>query len=394
MPTTWLLSPPGSNNNYNDPNNWSLGAPGVSDTGYFGTSNVTGLAITNAADVGQWVFNPWASQYTVTVMDNVTLRFIGDGIVLNGGAITIDIGDDPSANGQTVSFFNNSSAGKATINNFFDLDFYNGSTAGNATINDHGVAFNFYDNSSAGHATINESGILNFNDYSRAGSAHIITTDASVIFRGNSTGGNARFFTDAGSVVDFSLSAGPNGNGRLTAGSLAGAGTYYLGGNQLTVGSNGLSTNVKGAIDDGGLSAGTGGSLVKVGKGTLKLSGADNTYSGGTTLERGSLDVAARGAAGSGHISFPGVAELMIENAALSAHVFANTLDGFGFNDIVDLPGLAFKTDASAVYHANHHLTVHSGAVTDTLTLLMPAGTSFRALNDGHGGTEVLLIHA
>jgi autotransporter-associated beta strand protein len=393
MPTTWLLSPPGSNNNYNDPNNWSLSAPGVTDTGFFGTSNVTSLAITSIADVGQWVFNPWASQYTVTVQNGVTLRFLGDGIVVNGGGVTIDNGF--STNGQIIDFYNNSSAGRATINNFNNLYFHNGSTAGNATINDQGVAFYFYDNSSAGHATINESGTLNFNDHSTAGNANITTaTVASVIFGGNSTGGNARFITDAGSVVDFSGSAGPNSNGHLTAGSLAGAGTYYLGGNQLTVGSNGLTTNVKGAIDDGGLSTDTGGSLVKVGMGRLKLSGARNTYSGGTTLEGGSLDVAVRGAAGAGHISFLGAAKLKIENAALSAHVFANALDGFGFNDIIDLPRLAFKTGASAVYHANHHLTIHSGTVTDTLTLLTPAGTSFSALNDGYGGTEVLLIHA
>ena len=38
----------------------------------------------------------------------------------------------------------------------------------------------------------------------------------------------------------------------MTAGSIAGAGTYFLGSKQLTVGSNNLSTTVSGTIQDGG----------------------------------------------------------------------------------------------------------------------------------------------
>jgi hypothetical protein len=49
-----------------------------------------------------------------------------------------------------------------------------------------------------------------------------------------STGGNAAFITAAGGLVDISglTSAG------MTAGSIAGAGTYNLGSKELTVGSN------------------------------------------------------------------------------------------------------------------------------------------------------------
>ena len=40
-------------------------------------------------------------------------------------------------------------------------------------------------------------------------------------------------------------------------------------------------------------------------------------------------------------------------------------------------------------------ITVHSGSVTDTLTLLDPLRTHFTVANDGHGGTDVmLLLHA
>ena len=56
----------------------------------------------------------------------------------------------------------------------------------------------------------------------------------------------------------------------MTAGSIEGAGTYELGSKALTVGSNNLSTEVSGTIVDGGV-GGTGGSLIKVGTGTLTL---------------------------------------------------------------------------------------------------------------------------
>jgi autotransporter-associated beta strand protein len=85
----------------------------------------------------------------------------------------------------------------------------------------------------------------------------------------------------------------------MTAGSIEGAGTFFLGSKQLTVGLNNFSTEVSGRIIDGGLSGGTGGSLVKVGSGTLILSGA-NSYTGATTLNEGALIVNGSIAASSG----------------------------------------------------------------------------------------------
>jgi autotransporter-associated beta strand protein len=54
----------------------------------------------------------------------------------------------------------------------------------------------------------------------------------------------------------------------------------------LTVGSNNLSTTFAGIIQDGGV----GGSLTKIGTGTLTLTGA-NTYTGNTNINRGVLQV-------------------------------------------------------------------------------------------------------
>jgi autotransporter-associated beta strand protein len=147
---------------------------------------------------------------------------------------------------------------------------------------------------------------------------------------------------------------------------------------------------VSGPIEDGGLS----GSLIKVGHGTLTLSGLNNTYSGGTILEAGTLDLKAIGAAGTGGI-LAGPGKLKIENAALSHHVFGNDIDFFGKHSILDLSGLKFHTGATATYHeASHHLSVHSGSVRDTLTLLSPLGHHFGTASDGHGGTDVFLLNA
>jgi hypothetical protein len=132
-----------------------------------------------------------------------------------------------------VSFRGNATAGSATINNSALIHFRGNSTAGNATITtDNGGATVFFGNSTAGNATI-------------------ITNNGATAFLNNSTGGNARFITNAAGFVDFSSSTGPAGDGNITAGSIEGAGNYFIGGgNTLAVGSNNLSTEVSGVIAD------------------------------------------------------------------------------------------------------------------------------------------------
>jgi autotransporter-associated beta strand protein len=87
--------------------------------------------------------------------------------------------------------------------------------------------------------------------------------------------------------------------GGMTAGSIEGAGIFVLGSNQLTVGSNNLSTTVSGVI------TGTGGSLVKVGTGTLTLAGT-NSYTGSTTINGGTLSVTGDISSSSGVTVNPG----------------------------------------------------------------------------------------
>ena len=70
----------------------------------------------------------------------------------------------------------------------------------------------------------------------------------------------------------------------------------FLGVAVLSVGSNNLSTNFSGLIESSG---GMTGVLTKIGTGTLALSGA-NTFTGGTTIEAGTLLVQTKNASATG----------------------------------------------------------------------------------------------
>jgi outer membrane autotransporter protein len=295
--TNWL----GGTATYNDGANWSANVPAFGGTAIFsnvGSANVTGFGGGGANDVGTWQFQPGASAYTFTV--DSSLAFHGSGIVNN------------SSNAPTITnfgfafigFTNSATAGNARITNNSFVQFDDTSTAGTATIINNG-ALTFASNSTAGSATIVNAGggsLISFTDTATAGNATITTNGGALTqFTNFSSGGQARLITNAGGQVDISglLSGG------MSAGSIEGAGDYFLGANQLTVGSNNLSTTVSGTINDGGTGGGTGGSLVKVGTGTLTLTGA-NTYSGGTTVTGGLINFAAAGNFGSGMITLNG----------------------------------------------------------------------------------------
>jgi autotransporter-associated beta strand protein len=217
---TWSTAPGSSN--FNTAANWTP-ATVPTGTAFFGASNTTSIAFQafTTTSVGTLQFNPGAPAYSFS-----TPPALSTSISITGAGIV-----NGSSNAPTF-----------IIGNQANIFFRNASTAGNATI--------------------------------------ITTNGGLTAFVDSATGGNARFITAAGGAFDItSLSSGG-----MTAGSIEGAGTFSLGSNQLTVGSNNLSTEVSGVI------RGSGGSLIKVGTGTLTLSGT-NSYTGATVVAGGTLSV-------------------------------------------------------------------------------------------------------
>jgi outer membrane autotransporter protein len=263
----------------------------------FNSGSTAGTAKIIAGDIGStddftggFIFfegNSTGDHATITAVGDSNIEFDGashaGNAILTAGLPMRPVGADTNG---FIFFTGTSSAENATItvNQFAELSFAPGFFGG-------GTA-------TAGDANITNNGNTNFFQGSSAGNATITTNDGGLTrFFGESTGGNAQFITNAGGVFDMSgLGTFPDGPDEghpsvpMTAGSIAGAGTYFLGSSQLTVGSNNLSTTVSGTIQDGGEFGGVGGSLVKVGTGTLTIDGA-GTYTGGTTVSGGALVV-------------------------------------------------------------------------------------------------------
>ncbi len=249
-------------------------------TANFGTSTITTIYLNDTTSVGQMVFGannavpavqksvnflqiPQSGSFTVETNGN-NLYFYGQGIVNNSG--------------QTQTIFNGGSVIDPTIY------FFNSSSASNAVLINAGAndAIFFEDNSTAGASTITNQGAFSH-----------------VIFLGNASGGMATIINASPtSYIDISRIQSAS----LTIGAIEGVGTIYLGDKNLAVGANNLSTVFSGVISDGtsifdtdqpGARSGrlpflTGGSLTKIGTGTLTLAGA-NTYTGNTYVNGGTL---------------------------------------------------------------------------------------------------------
>jgi autotransporter-associated beta strand protein len=225
-------------------------------------------ALPGMAQDATWLANPGSNLYNAFA--NWNPAAVPTGTAFFGASTTTSLSfeDDATVGGWTF----NAGAPAYTFNNSHNLLFDGAGIVSNG-----------------GSVAIitNSGGTTTFSNASTAGNATITTNSGgSVYFTGTSSGGQANFTTNAGGVFDMS----PLTSGGTTAGSIAGAGNYFLGANALTVGSNNLSTTVSGVIADGGAGGGTGGALVKVGTGTLTLSGT-NTYTGATTVNAGTLEV-------------------------------------------------------------------------------------------------------
>lgn len=271
-------------------NTSSAGNATVVNNGSFQFNDSSTAGSANITTNSRLFFSGSSSAGSASITNTDELQFFntasaGNATITHNGSIFVfsnssTAGNATIASNSILNFNNSSAAGNATITSNSQLNFFNSASAGSATITSNGLT-SFNGSSTAGNATITNSGSIFFADSSNGGNATIVN-NGGLFFENNSTAGNAAITTNAGAATFFSGFFTGFSNPAQTAGSIAGAGSYDLGANQLTVGSNNLSTEVSGVI------SGTGGSLVKTGMGTLTLSGT-NTYTGATTINGGGL---------------------------------------------------------------------------------------------------------
>ncbi|MEO5717485.1 MAG: autotransporter-associated beta strand repeat-containing protein [Chthoniobacterales bacterium] len=261
--------------------------------------------------------------FTITQFGGIS----GDGVVfteygakipgINGGAVFFTTGDTSAG---TASFHNlggtvsGAGGGILVIESFSD--------AGESTIINEGgevrgaeggqTIFQVSDPSAADATIIANGGsvsgagggLISFFNSSQGADSTLIANGGSsgggggeIFFRDTSDGGKARVEVFGNGALDVTLSSERS----IAVGSIEGDGLVVLAANELSVGANGLSTTFSGLISDAN---GPGGSIAKTGRGTLTLTGA-NAYSGGTTVQRGSLVVTntSGSATGTGAIS-------------------------------------------------------------------------------------------
>lgn len=249
------------------------GPGGNGVTIFYGSSSAADATITNTGG-------------TVPGAENGAV-FFNDRATAAHSILTSIPGVEGAEASSAISFGGKTTAGTARLTNLggrsenapgAESTFQAESTAANSTIvNEGGVALNagggfttFFDNSTADNSSL----IANTGIAGGQGGYFA--------FFGNSGGGTVRVTLLGGGALHID---GHNSPG-MKIGSVTGSGLIFLGANRLTIGTNDLDSTFTGVIDDSGL----GGSLRKIGDRSLVLAGA-NTYTGKTTVNRGTLIV-------------------------------------------------------------------------------------------------------
>ncbi|NTX84269.1 autotransporter outer membrane beta-barrel domain-containing protein [Citrobacter youngae] len=232
------------------------------DTEIAGTGNSNNVTV-NASKTGVFGSN---ESSTITVNNGATLNVSGADTRLQ--SLTMNIADSLLTLADTVT----AASAKLNLTGKAKAVLSNNATAGDATVSvakDSTLALE--DNASGGNAMVTSSGLMTMADEAMAENTRVVNL--------------------AGGLVDVSAV-----NSKTSIGSLSGAGNVELGSKQLSLGNLHLPDTISGII------SGNDGSLVKVGNGTLILTG-DNTYTGITDVNEGVLLVNGNQSASTGQVT-------------------------------------------------------------------------------------------
>ncbi|MGJ4953912.1 VCBS domain-containing protein [Bradyrhizobium sp. HKCCYLS20291] len=211
-------------------------------------------------------------------------------------------------------------------------------------------------------------------------------TGGSGAYGGGGLGAGGAIFVQQGGTLIFAGS-GSEQNGGVTAGTATGfdahgaaygSGIFLQGDQSITFAPDaGHSITLAGVIADmtgsRDASGQTGaGHLLLDGGGTLVLAGT-NTFTGGISIENGTLDLTAHGAAGSGAISFSPADHAALEFSA--ANVPTNAIANFGARDQIIIDGF----HATSESYSNGVLVLNGASGSVSLSV---GGSDLHALSD------------
>ncbi len=267
-----------------------------------GTADTISYTISSTPTTRTLTFNGTAPQLLLDSSFYGAVN-ITSNIILGTGIVTLNITNDGSGTGPQLTLGNMALANQTA--NFSGT----GSTVVSGVISSTGTAGNV--TVSSGQLTLSGA-----NTYAGA-----TTLTSGTLMLGNALALQASTVNLNGGTLSFgSLTS-------ATFGGLTGSQNLILENNTpvavaLTVGNGTTSSTYSGDLSDGS----SGGSLIKSGTGTFTLSG-DNTYTGSTTINSGTLSISADDNLGSGALIFNGGTLLTTATFTLSPNPSGITVD-------------------------------------------------------------------
>ncbi|WP_424136540.1 autotransporter-associated beta strand repeat-containing protein [Roseomonas chloroacetimidivorans] len=227
---------------------------------------------------------------------------------------------------------------------------------------------------------------------------------------GGGLGAGGGVFVQAGSSLSI-IGGSVDGTATGGAGADGGGDGQGLGGGMFIQGTQavglgadqGAILNVGAVADEAGSasSAAGQGQLVIEGQGTVVLT-STSTFTGGTLITSGTLELAADRAAGSGEITFAAGADATLkldQPESGSPNSLHNVIGGMDASDSIDITGLAYQEGAMRVTSAPDGASLTQITVANDLARAdehltmsaLPAGMGLTTASDGHGGTLLKL---